>query len=348
MTRSAVIVIAIIAVQRNVVAQAVELHPRSPILFLEKSYFFPGAPYKRSLLFEGEAAGHYFIMNRLDWTWTQTGGLRHTIPVSMVFSVRMSTDKSEPVRTPSYRIGIKPQLIYAWPEGKEARAFQVLGLSGGFTHYSNGQAGCTYLGFARSEPDQECMVTDPTLASRRVANAIDGDFSTSYLSLAVHGLKGAHYGIRGPVKYQHTASVEFQLHPLGIKPGGMNAQQATEYGQHVLTTSYEFERRIVLGKRARGLLRTALTGGHRFAYRGGRDWTYGTIEASYVFDCLQKFGFVARWHLGSDYYNINFQDTRPLLGLGLIWDPNRIDAFNRIGRGSNPPKSLKVYTCKGN
>ena len=58
----------------GLVAQEVDLHPRSPTLFLEKSYFFPAAPYGRSLVFEGEAAGHYFIMNRLDWTWTQTGG----------------------------------------------------------------------------------------------------------------------------------------------------------------------------------------------------------------------------------------------------------------------------------
>ncbi|MEX2153972.1 MAG: hypothetical protein WD825_11585 [Gemmatimonadaceae bacterium] len=331
------------------IAQGAELHPRSPIVFLEKTYFFPLAPYDRSLRFEGEAAGHYFIVNRLDWTWTKEGGWRYTVPISMVFHVRMLDITSEPVRTPSYRIGLRPQFIHASPVGADPAKFSLFGISGGFTHYSNGQQGCTYLGFSRPAPDADCVVSNAALAAQRRANTIDGDFSTSYLSLAIHGQRGRHYGLAGPTRYQHIATLEFQAHPIGLPPGGMNTQQALEYGQHVARGSYEFElrpRRWV-DKKWRGLARLGAKGGYRFSYKGGPDWTFLTLETSYVFDCLQKFGGVFRTHLGSDYYNINFQDTRPLFAVGLMWDLSRIDAFNRTGIRGTGGRSQKVYTCTG-
>ena len=313
-------------------AQDVDSYPQSPTLFLEKSYLFPASPLHRSLLFEGEAAGHFFIWNNLDWAWARDGGWKVTVPVSMVFSVRMSDTTSEPVRTPSYKIGVKPQFIYGWPEGKDPSRFAVMAWSGGFTHYSNGQQGCMYLGFRRASPNAACVVFNPALAVERRANTIDGDFSTSFLSAAFHFTWGRHNGIRGPIRYQHITGIEFQAHPLGLKPGGTNAEQAIEYGQHVLNGTYEFERRFRLLKKTQGLFRVGARGGHRFAYKDGEDWSYVTIESSYAFDRLRKFGVVGRWHLGSDYYNINFQDTRPLFAIGVMWDPNRIDAFNRIGR----------------
>ena len=328
-------------------AQDLELHPRSPVMFLEKSYFFPLAPYRRSLLFEGQAAGHYFIVNRLHWAWTHDGGWAYTVPVSMVSDVRMSDATSEPVRTPSYRIGIRPQFLYAWPEDADPGTVKVFGVSGGFMHYSNGQAGCTYLGYARPRPDAECAVSDPALAAERRANTLDGDFSTSYFSLALHGLRGRHHGYRGPMRIQHLASLELQLHPLNIRPGGMNREQALGYGQHVLQGSYELERRLFLARPGRGLARLGFRGGYRFPYSGGEDGRFLTTEVSYAFDCLQKFGFVLRWHLGNDYYNINFQDTRPLVAFGMMWDPGRIDAFNRIARGKPAGPSTPVYRCKG-
>lgn len=343
--RVALLATATIALASPLAAQDAAGHPRNPVLFLEKSYFFPLAPYGRNLLFEGEAAGHYFMWNGVSWTLTREGGWAITVPATMIFSVRMLRTKSEPVRTPSYRIGLKPQLLYVWPEGDDPSWFRVAGFSGGFTHYSNGQAGCTYQGFTRPAPDADCVVSDLSLAADRQPNVIDGDFSTSYLSLAVHGMIGRHFGNTGPISYQHSGSLEFQLHPLGLRPGGMNREQALEYGQHTIVATYEGEKRLLPQNKFRGLARFAAKGGYRMPFEDGRSGNYLTLETSYVFDCLDKWGAVIRANVGSDYYNINFRDRRPLFAIGMMWDPGRVDAFNRAARDASPRPSPPIHNC---
>ena len=131
--------------------------PDDPHLFLERSYFAPGNPLGKDLLFEGEAATHLFLFNRMNWKWSHEGGWAYAMPVSMIFTARMSTSRSSPVRTPSYRIRpVWLQAIHLRPYDPAIPGFAMWGFGAGAMHYSNGQEGCTYRGFAR----------DTTLAGR--------------------------------------------------------------------------------------------------------------------------------------------------------------------------------------
>lgn len=315
----------------EVSAQTAGEHPRNPHLFLERSYFSPASPIGKGLLFEGEAAGHYFFYNGFDWKWTRMGGWRFAVPVSMIFTVRMSDDFSSPVRTPSYRIRpIWVQALHAEPEGEDPLAFAIWGVSAGITHYSNGQSGCTFQGFVPDGEGDECAVDDPALALQRRANVRDGSFSTTYLGARLDWRRGRQQQSAGPMGSQHTMELEFQIHPIGFKPGGIDRLQAREYGLHQVNAGYEFEKRTERWKG--GVARWAVHGMLRTPFDGGDAWTAGDIEYSFISDRLQHVGVFARLHAGGDYYNIRFQEDRPFLVLGVIWDPNRIDYHNRMER----------------
>lgn len=312
--------------------------PRTPIVFLEKAHFSLGTPTGKNLLFEGQPTVHYFFRNRLsDQVWQRDGGWQWTVPVSALFQVRMSDTTSMPVRTPSYRIRpLYVQLIRLRRAPGDRLAFSLLGFAAGAAHYSNGQAGCTYLGFERTSGG-DCAVTDPALAAQTRANTVDGDFSTSYVSLSANWRKGRLIGSDEPVKWQYTVGAEFQAHPLDMKPGGINAEQAREWGQHQWSLTGEYERRITLWKWLRpiraivgdtGVLRFAGLHEQRFGGDVSSPLNRTQLETSFVADRLESFGFFVRWHSGYDYYNIRFQETRKFIAAGVLWDLWRLDRLN--------------------
>ena len=323
-------------------AQDAARHPTNPHVFLERSYFAPASPLGKGLLFEGEAAGHYFFYNGFNWDWTRSGGLRIAVPVSMIFTVRMSDDFSSPVRTPSYKIRpIWVQALYLRPEGTDPLAFDIKGVSAGITHYSNGQSGCTFRGFVPDTEGADCVVADDDLARQRIANVRDGSFSTTYLAVRGDWRWGRQRQAAGPMAHQHTVEAEFQVHPVGFRPGGIDTLQAREYGLHQVNLGYEYEQRT--DRLRGGVWRLALRGTYRTPFRGGEAWKSGDLEASFVSDPLRHVGLFVRLHAGGDYYNIRFQEDQPFVALGVMWDPNRIDYHNRAGRPvRRPPAGGRV------
>jgi len=312
--------------------------PRTPIVFLEKAHFSLATPTGKNLLFEGQPTVHYFFLNRLsNQIWQREGGWRWTIPVSVLFQVRMSDTTSMPVRTPSYRIRpLYAQRIRLRRNPSDRLAFSLFGIGFGAAHYSNGQGGCTYLGFERTSSG-DCIVTDAPLAAQSKANTIDGDFSTSYVSLAFNWRAGRLLGSDDPVKWQYTVGAEAQVHPLNMKPGGINAEQALEWGRHQWSVTGEFERRITLAKVLRpiravagdtGVLRFSALHEQRFGGGVASPLNRTQLEASYVADRIENFGLFVRWHSGFDYYNIQFQDRRGFFAVGVLWDLARLDRLN--------------------
>lgn len=315
-----------IALVLPVRASAAQDLPRTPVVFLEKVYFSLGTPTKKNLRFEGLPTVHYFFYNGLsDQVWQAEGGWAWAFPVSVLFQVRMIDTTSEPVRTPSYRIRpFHAQLIHLRRDTSDRLAFRLLGVSVGAAHYSNGQSGCFFSGFER-DPMGTCIVSDAALAAQRRTNVIDGDFSTSYLSLALNWRAGRLIDSDDPVKWQYTLSAEGQAHPLNMKPGGMNAEQAKEWGQHQWNAAGEFEWRAVPAK---GVVRFGALHERRFGGGVKSQLARTQIEVSYVSDRAESLGAFLRWHSGFDYYNIQFQDNRRFMAVGVIWDPGRLDKLN--------------------
>jgi len=301
-------------------------------LFLERSYFSPVTPSGKNLLFEGQATGHYFIHNTLnDAVWQKEGGWKFVTPVTMSFIVRMSTDRSSPVRTPAYKI--RPfylQSIHLRRDTIDLNRFRLFEIGVGVTHYSNGQSGCTYQGFSPS-PDtskDECDVTNPTLAARRITNTIDGDFSTTFLPVALHYRRGHLSKPLSPVDHQLTLGAELQIHPLQKwAPGAMNGAQAAQYGQHQYSLNAELERRY-FPKVLPGVGRVAADYTERFGGGAPKHLRAETVEASYVLDRVEHLGAFVRGHWGYDYYNIQWQSTKPFVAFGFMWDLGRLDVLN--------------------
>ncbi len=320
--------------------------PTDARLFLERSYFAPFNPLGKKLVFEGDAAGHYFLFNQFDWAWTRNGGWAFAMPITMVFTVRMTDTVSQPVRTPSYRIRpIWLQAIHLTPETRDTKAFAMWGFGAGAMHYSNGQAGCTYQGFARDTTLQHnCIVTDAALAARRRPNLIDGDFSTTFFPVALYWRWGRMTDTSYHVQHQHTIMLEGQINPLGMAPGGLERELAMEYGRHQLNATYEYEHiagcaafwpRLLC---APGMRRLSLEGVYRTAQDSGRTWRTFQAEYARIYEGARGFGWFVRAHFGGDYYNIQFKENgNPLFTFGFVWDPGRIDMYNRAGRPVTNP-----------
>jgi hypothetical protein len=307
---------------------------QNPVLFLEKSYLspMPLTPTGKDLILEGQASGHYFIVNRLtDRTWERTGGFRVTVPVSMIFVVRIFDEDSAPVRTPSFILRpLYAQLVHLARQAERAR---LLVLGAGVTHHSNGQSGCTFLGEAPDPGGGDgCVVVDPALRARGLTNVVDGSFSTNFIPLDV-GVRWARIDEALMVTEARSLRARFELHPKQFLKGGMSRSLATEYGQMLLGLGLEVER--ALGS---GVGRVDGWAQSRFGPdKDGADWA-GQLEVSYVLKKAENVGFFLRWHLGSDYYNIRFSDDRGWLQLGLMWDPGRQDRFEHVRPERRPER----------
>jgi hypothetical protein len=309
----------------------------APHVFLDRAYFAPATPTNKNLIFEGAPTAHYFFWNTLsDEHWQKIGGWKFTVPVSEMFVVRMTDTTSSPVLTPSFRIGIRPQALDLVRRTPHSRRFALWGFSGGVTHYSNGQHGCRYRGYTQA-PNGGCDTSDLALARQEIANTEDGDFSTTYLSLAAHYRRGLLPDLDSKVLCQVNATVEYQEHPIGFHPGGTDLDQARHFGRREIDLLLEFERRLSRGDWT-GVLR--LAGAYQTRFGGGVPVPLkaGYFEASYVLDRVENVGLFARQHWGFDYYNIQFQNRRPFFTVGFLWDVSRLDHLNSDFENTKKPK----------
>ncbi|MFA6166923.1 MAG: hypothetical protein WC700_09920 [Gemmatimonadaceae bacterium] len=303
--------------------------PRQPQLFLERSYFAPLSPLGEGYVFEGEAAIHLFYHNRLDKQWTATGGWKRVVSLSYLPLVRMMDVASSPVRTPSYRI--RPfylQLFHAPRQDTARGSFRLSAYSIGYTHYSNGQDGCLHEGFVRNTATDRCEVADAALASQRRVNTRDGDFSTTYIPVRFDLRRGTLDPATFRVRAQHSVGVEVQIHPIGMRIGGISRELATAYGQHQVNAWYEYE--FASRLKTDGFTRVSLMGKYRMPSAGGSDWWTATTEIAHTWDNLEGFGAFGRIRVGYDDYNIRFRErAQPSLTVGATWDARTIRYFNR-------------------
>ncbi len=320
--------------------------PEPAQVFLERSYFAPISPTGEGYIFEGAAALHLFIQNRITWPWSLDRGSAWAVSTSFLPVARMSDIASEPVLTPSYRIRpILAQRISINPRARASRleSFAILasrradlkpvrihGLSLGATHYSNGQDGCTRQGYGRTPGSEVCVVVDAPLAAENRPNLRDGDFSTTYFQLR-YDHRIALRDDDGLIHRQFTASVEGQVHPIGLKPGGINGELAALYGQHQLNGSLEWEFLHPFFGRW-DITRLSVATRYRPRRLDGRDWTSTDVEVARSSVSARGVGVFLRARFGGDDYNIRFAERRfPRFFFGAVWEPNAIRAINVSG-----------------
>ena len=247
---------------------------------------------------------------------------------SFLPEIRMNTDRSNPVRTPSYRIRATHQVLWMRRNKSDNLKYTVQGFKlTAFGHYSNGQSGCRLRGFAYAADangDSVCVVANASIAARREVNIDNGDFSTSYFALAFDRRTGRIIDVTGPMRSSREWGAEYQVHPLGLKPGGTDRDQASAYGTHEVVGRYAQETRHAVDHRLADVFRWSVLGVLRFGPET-KPLPRVETEVSYIFDQLATFGLFVRHHAGFDYYNIRYFDKRPFFSVGFKFDPGRLD-----------------------
>jgi hypothetical protein len=304
------------------------------------------------LLFEARPAAHFYFWNRLgDNGWLKNGGFNVTSGASFLPEIRMSTDRSSPVRTPGYRIRANADFLYLIRGDEPSRlSFDLFDLSLiAFGHYSNGQSGCRYRGYAYAaiqpgSSDSACTVVDPPLAAKQQHNYDAGDFSTSYFAASINWRHGFLAGGGDSVRRQVSISLEHQVHPLELTPGGIDRDLRRDYGQQQTSLSADLECRRADKTWHQGISRIAVVGVARYGEES-KPLFRGEIEASYVFDNLHDFGVFARMNAGYDYYNIHFYDRTRFYAVGIIWDPNRLERYTTKTVDGSKPGPIRAAHC---
>ena len=319
-------------------------------VFLEKSYLSPGSPFGRNFIMEGQTSRHFFLYNGLTrpalktpsqkskGPWLRDGGLQCTALTSMIMVIRIYSDFSAPVRTPSFIF--RPfygQLFYL---DRDETTNKLYAFATGITHHSNGQAGCTFLGSVYDRDLNDCVINDSTLSAQRIANTLDGSFSTNFIPLDF-GFRWAKIGAGESMDRQLSIQVkmQFEINQLMKVPesiGSMTQELAEQYGENLMGFYAEWEWRID-SPRSEGVGRIAVWYQARFRRYMEGSTRSAYVELAYTLKNYFKLdgtatpgeglGLFARLHWGSDYYNIRFQDTDPFIQLGLMWDLGRLDKF---------------------
>ena len=176
-------------------------------------------------------------------------------------------------------------------------------------HYSDGQAGCTYVFDHYIHPDSVRYNSDcaPTIGFKDSINTTDGDFSTTYLE-AGYGIGWFQIGHDNSLQWYFVADLSAIQHATyanaGWVPGAMTAEQKRTYGTNEIGVRLRYNTWFECVGTA---LDIDLMANKRFVtpYQGKRSEILMTTS----FRKLWGAGVGARWSTGYDYYNLAYGRT---------------------------------------
>lgn len=231
--------------------------------------------------------------------------------------VRIYTDSSLPVKTPSYKVLLGYQ--ESWKMKNDV--LYTLAIESG--HYSNGQSGCSFSTvFSDESPFCDAIYAtindDTNLAA--ILNRESGDFSTNITKLSFQ----RRYGHFNPKDKYSSNSFTFSYliyHDRmfgAFEVGGISDLDRRLYPNGELALNYElnFFKRILGEKR-----RLSLMGNLGYFIGAHPSVEPFRLEARVAFfPWNSDFGFLIKYHAGRDDYNYRFVDSGQQIGVGLTWD----------------------------
>ena len=237
--------------------------------------------------------------------------------------IRMYTDNSLPVRTPSYRILLGTQHMFRLKtESREKENFWGLSLETG--HYSNGQDGCTFSENF-SDGSIKCdsiynMINSSTDLSD-IVNRKSGNFSTNLTEIILNFRTYDLDDDNLPLK-SHSFNAGYVLYHnkfLGIGDfGGFTGNDIKIYGRHRFLFGYEYMKVLqhFEGKRISIKQDFELIYKPHESVNPIRSETNFTL---YPFSKSKAIGFFVTYIYGHDNYNIRFVDSGNQFSTGLTW-----------------------------
>ncbi len=294
-----------------------------------------------SIMYEAQIVPHLYLIDNFETAQLSLprapSASATRLYVSPMFRVRQLRDSSAAVRTPSFMPSVmfekhwltrtKDEPI-AGTESRTARAFDDIGYRAGWTHHSNGQAGCFFNGYTPSpsgDPN-ECVAGDNADTTGVGLNRASGDFSTSYWSLT-----GMYRSVKLDASMEENSKLEvavgYQLHKFGVF-GDMRSEQRKLYGTHRARVDAAYTRRITTPLELRVHATAEVAERTHPAITNWRIQGDVSIRSPYT----RGTGLLVRYMDGQDYYNIGFVNRRKRLMLGIVIDPGSTESLRRGGR----------------
>jgi hypothetical protein len=299
-----------------------------PLPNLDRSYIANALPHDElGLIFEAQIAPNFtFASTRLGATVPRNGWMGALTATPMVL-LRMSDERSRPIRTPSYMPKLTGQLLQVYhAEPSWTTPVHLLEFQGIIGHHSNGQDGCLFDETLRE--GSACPDAIPDDEKPHV-NRTSGAFGTNYYQL------GFHYGLlRFDAGGANVASLTvggyYKRHPEGfLKFGAIRDPLYSLYGARRVGLEAELERCVGTGDTEMCDASTPFSGrlltGIRFEYLVGapeylRKHPYILSgELAYTLSRLNGLGVFARGYMGQDYYNLGFSDIIHVVHVGITF-----------------------------
>lgn len=278
---------------------------------------------QETMLFEANPIVRYSFYNNFVKSLMNDSTHMQGWYISFRPQLRMYTDNSKPVKTPSYRTYLGTQHMFRLPNKSDSTQ-QFLGFSLESGHYSNGQV---MSAFSEKYPDgskeSDSIYNTITSATKLsdILNRNSGNFSTNLTELI---LNYRCYGLDDNYqpKSMHSINLGYTLYHdlfLGLLDfGGYSDQDIKLYGKHRFLLTYEYMRVFEHWKNRRLNLKQSF----EWIEKPHASVNRLRMESSctlYPFSSNKTMGVVASYIYGHDNYNFRFVDSGHQFSVGLCW-----------------------------
>ena len=237
--------------------------------------------------------------------------------------LRMYTDNSLPVRTPSYKIFLGTQHLFRIPTtATNTQNFWGFSLESG--HFSNGQDGSAFSESFPDDSQQSDSIYHLINASTHlpdILNRRSGNFSTNLTELIVN-YRTYRLDDDNQPKQMHALNVGFVRYHnrfLGIADfGGFSQNDIKIYGYNRLLLGYEYMKVLENHQNKRYSIQQHLEIINH-PHSSVNPIRAETSITFYPFVQSKAIGFVASYIFGHDNYNFRFVDAGHQLTFGITW-----------------------------
>ena len=271
--------------------------------------------------FEAVVGGDLLVWNRRWSHWQEWNGWGMNVYGSALMRLRMTHDRSSPVRTPSFEPKATAQFIRR-KVSHSTRSELIINIVP-WGHHSNGQEGCSLLHHNR-EPALDggdglgkCRPDEGVDTNNSGANLKDGSFSTNYSRVGL-------YGSWTRAKQTVTVGGELERHhsPDSWFPGALSPELYDRYGKLRTAASIRYAREACCGRVEFRYWYQRISG-----IRNSPDAVdeatrnVNIVEAVLYPGRVRNWGLYGRYYRGRDYYNIHFeQEVRRIeAGFSFTW-----------------------------
>lgn len=267
------------------------------------------------IVFNAKPVVYYQLHNSYEELLDSAAHSAASLYLNFSSEFRMYSDRSTPLRTPSYRIFIGWQNSYTLGEQS---LFTYLIETG---HYSNGQAGCAWNNLAQDQtfPCTKVFrtINDDTDLSQ-LLNRTNGNFSTNLSKL---GFRMEHKRKKPNSIYLNYDLIYTRYHAefIGlIDYGGSGEQDVAIIGDGQINFGLSLSKAIFSSSDL--VLRQELAYLQN-SHPSIDPWRYSAHLSFYPSNWYTAFTFF--FVQGHDNYNFRLVDSSTQFGVGLLWDLNR-------------------------